>query len=101
MQKTQFTILQATENKQELPPSLIGYAFFESVLIGADFKQFLCEELRKKADILTGFLGEFKHVLPTEKDNTCLLIYQKNDRLFQGKRFIVEIENGLITDLKN
>lgn len=95
------TILQAKQSNEDLLPNeLLAYAFFESVLIGADYVEFLSPNLRKKAPALKGFLGNFKEVLPTEEENACDLVYPKSERLFEVKRFRVEIENGLISDLK-
>ncbi len=95
------TILQAKQSDEDLlPHELLAYAFFESVLIGADYVEFLSPDLRKKAPVLKDFLGDFKEVLPTEEERSCDLVYPKGERLFEVKRFTVEVENGLITDLK-
>ena len=79
--------------------SLIAYAFFESVRIGAEFSSFLCEDLQKNTTAIRDFLGDFLHVLPTENPKQCLLVYQKAERLFDVRPFTVEVEKDTITDI--
>ena len=78
---------------------LLAYAFFESVRIGAEFTEFLCDELSTTPTAIREFLGNFLHVLPTENDTDCLLVYQKSERLFDVRKFSVAIQDGKITDL--
>lgn len=115
--QTQFSIEQKTsvsfpfeggcvENTSETVPDVIRseilpYAFFESVLIGADYVSLLSNELKEKAPQLKEFLGEFSSVVLTEKPHVCGLVRQKADRLFEVDEYIVEIENGKIIDVKS
>ena len=79
--------------------SLLAYAFFESVRIGADFAVFLCDDLQESAPSVRDFLGNFLHVLPTSNDAECLLVYKKAERLFDARKFTVTLEGGKITDV--
>lgn len=85
-----------TENIRE---ELLPYAFFESVLIGANYAELLSESLREKAQSLKGFLGAFESVVLTERGKVCGLVRKKADRLFEVDEYRVEIENGKITDI--
>ncbi|MBR2442104.1 MAG: hypothetical protein IKB20_03465 [Clostridia bacterium] len=86
-------------NEADILKELLPYAFFESVLIGADFTPFLSNELQTKAGALTAFLGEFKAVVPTDDPFVCRLIYQKQERLFEARDFKVCVEKDKITDV--
>lgn len=86
---------------ERIRDELLPYAFFESVLLGANYKELLALELQNKADSLKSFLGEFTSVTLTEKPNVCGLIRKKAERLFEVDYYAVEIENGKITDVKS
>lgn len=105
-QKTNFSVPFEKENAKLDPPTaenirdeILPYAFFESVLIGANYADLLCENLKEKSTSLKEFLGEFESVVLTEKPNVCGLIRKKADRLFEVDEYRVEIENGKITDI--
>ena len=103
--RTQFTVKQArtktgeTDEKKILA-ELLPYAFFESVLLGADYASMLSDELAPKAGALTAFLGEFTAVVPTDEASVCGLVRQKAERLFEVYYYTVEVENGKICDIK-
>ena len=78
---------------------LLVYAFFESVLLGLDYTQFLGDALLEKATDLPAFLGEFLSVIPQEDENACGLVYQKAERLYQIKIFPHMCFNGIIQAL--
>lgn len=99
-ERQQFTVVEKSNSDDLLPNGLLAYAFFESVLIGANYAAFLCDELQSRAAEVKEFLGSFREVLPTERDTACDLVYQKADRLFEVKRFEVEIKEGKIVDFK-
>lgn len=94
--RTSYQLRQAEVAEKE---GLIAYAFFESVRIGADFSAFLCEDLQKNAPSVREFLGDFLHVLPTENPKQCLLVYKKEERLFDVRPFNIEVEKDIITDI--
>jgi hypothetical protein len=94
--RTSYTLKQGSEISQD---SLIAYAFFESIRIGADASAFLCEELSNSIEQTRNFLGEFLHVIPTESPTVCLLVYKKTERLYDVRKFTVTIENEKITDI--
>lgn len=94
-----FTLLQPSQN-EEPPTDLLAYAFFESVLIGADFTAFLSDELIPDADSIRAFLGDFTTVTLTNEPTVCGLVRKKKDRLFAVDYFAVEIENNKIIDVK-
>lgn len=83
-----------TERREEL----FAFSFFESVLIGAAFEEFLDEEMRPKAAELRAFLGDFRFVTPAE-ENCCALFYQKAERLYEAKYFTLSLKNGKIVDV--
>lgn len=98
--QTQFTISQPTyDTQQESPDNLLAYAFFESVLIGADYEAFLASELQIKKDKIKTFLGDFTSVILTDNPNTCGLVQKKKERLYEVVYYTVEVENGKITDV--
>ena len=77
----------------------LAYTFFESVRIGAVTQEFLCDELKPRADELRAFLGDFVHVMPTDEKNCCALLYKKAERLYEAKYYSVSTENGQILDI--
>lgn len=78
---------------------LLAFAFFESLLIGADCKDFLCDDMQSKIADIRAFLGNFTAILPTDEKNCCVLFYQKQENLFEGKYFTLSIKNGKISDI--
>ncbi len=96
---TQARTYEGATDGESLKKELLPYAFFESLLLGADCAPFLAEELRPKAGELASFLGDFKWVVPTDNPLVCRLIYQKGDRLFEARDFKVTIEKDKITDI--
>ena len=100
VERTGFTLLFPDENGETFPDELLAYAFFESVLIGADYARFLGDSLQAKATSVKTFLGDFQAVFPAQNGNGCLLVYPKAERLYEVKPFSVETENGKIIDLK-
>ncbi len=97
--RTQFTIQQA-QLSENTADELIPYAFFESVLIGANFEHLLCDDLLPQKDKLVQFLGNFESVILTEDANTCGLIRKKGERLFEASYFTVTLQNGKISDIR-
>ena len=100
--QTQFT-LQAQGDKETITQtleSLLPYAFFESVLLGADYAQFLGGDLKENAAALPDFLGKFIDVTLTENPVCCGLVYPKGDRIFELRYYETEIQNGKIADVK-
>ena len=97
---TEFTLLQAAVHEVYPPDDLLAYAFFESVLIGADYTVFLSDELISDAENIRAFLGDFSAVTLTGKPTVCGLVRKKKERLFIVDNFAVEIEKGKIIDVK-
>ena len=103
--RTRFALKQARSldggaDEKKIKEELLAYAFFESVLLGADYEEFLSEELALKARDLKAFLGEFKGVSLTKKPNVVGLIREKTPRLFQVDEYAITIEQGKIVDIK-
>lgn len=98
------TLLQATDNPAEktddFPADLLAYAFFESLLIGAEIDEFLSDELSADKQALLAFIGDFVAVLPTEIDNECAVIKKKDEKLYEAIYYRVEIKNGRICDVR-
>lgn len=78
---------------------LFAFAFFESLLIGADLSEFLCDDMQSKLQDVRAFLGGFTAVLPAEEENCCVLFYKKQEGLFEGKYFTLSIKDGKIFDI--
>ena len=97
VRQTEYLLLQGEEAGKE---TLIPYAFFESLRIGAEYESFLSLSLRENASSLTDFLGKFRYVMPTDDPLVCKLVYKKSPRLFEVKSFTVTVEEGLITDIQ-
>lgn len=95
--RTEFTLCQGSTSPQE---GLLAYAFFESVLIGADYEALLCDELRDNATQIVEFLGNFTAVTLTREPNCCGLVKPLGERLFSVAYFRVETEKGKIIDVK-
>ena len=83
----------------EIPAEWFAFAFFESLFIGADSSEFLCDDMQSKFHDIRAFLGDFTAVLPTEEANCCVLFYQKQEDLFEGKYFTLSIKDGKIVDI--
>ncbi len=103
--RTAFSLSQARTQDGGCEPSavqaeLIAFAFFETVLFGGDYAQFLSENLRKKAEDLRGFLGEFIAVTPTANPYVCGLVQPIGERIYETAYFTVQVENGLICDVQ-
>ncbi len=84
------------------PPSegLLAYAFFETVLLGGDFARFLSEELRRDAERIRAFLGNFIAVTLTKEENVCGLVRKKGERLYAVDEISVDIAEGRIIDVR-
>ncbi|MBQ7368762.1 MAG: hypothetical protein IJW60_03535 [Clostridia bacterium] len=105
LRRTQCTLLQARtyngdNHAQTLRDELLPFAFFESVLLGADVSPFLSEELLPQAEKLKDFLGHFVAVTLTPSPNVCGLVYEKSERLFEVIPFTVTLEQGKIADVR-
>ena len=100
-ERTEFILRTATkdENPHAIPEDLIAYAFFESVLIGANYTEFLCEELVQNADKIVDFLGDFLSVILTDDPLNCGLVRKKAERLFSVSYYRVKLQNGKIIDI--
>ena len=65
-----------------LNEKMLGFAFFEELLIDGDLSSFLAPNLKPRADEMKEFLGDFKRVLPSphfKDDDLIALLY--NDRV--------------------
>lgn len=92
-------VLFSPEETPENGAALLPYAFFESVLIGANYEEFLTDELRAKANDIRSFLGDYQSVLPTDDPKRIGLIKKKADRVFSVVYYTVVLENGKIADI--
>ena len=91
-----FTISQA---RAEALDELLPLAFLESVLIGANYEEFLHDELIPEKDKIRAFLGDFVAVCPTDAVNCFALIRKKQERLFEASYCTIKVENGKISDI--
>ena len=103
--RTAFSLSQARTQSGDAQPTavqddLLPFALLDSVLIGADYTQFLCESLRPKATALRSFLGEFIAVTITKNPRVCGLVREKQPDLYEVAYIEVQVENGQIIDVK-
>lgn len=99
--QTAFTICEeALTGEQKQPPDgLLAYAFFESVLIGANFEDMLADELLADKDKIRAFLGDFVGVTLTSQPTRCGLIRRLGERLFSVDYFQISIKDGKIVEI--
>lgn len=84
---------------------ILPFAFFESVLSGG-CEEYLCDDLRDRAAALKEYLGNFTAVTPPSEtaqkkygEGVAGLIYPDGENMFEIKYFIVEIEDGKVTNI--
>lgn len=92
--------LRGETDEEKIAEELLPYAFFESVLIGAEYQSMLSDELAQKADGLREFLGDYVAVTLTNDPCVCGLVRKKAERLFELSYFTVTLERGKISDIK-
>ena len=98
--QTAFTICQPQAVADgKIDEGLLAYAFFESVLIGANFDAMLDNELRADKDKIRAFLGDFEGVILTDNPTECGLVRKKGERLFSVDYFQVSIKDGKIVEI--
>ena len=97
--QTAFRIRQEGE-AAKVQNELLPYAFFESVLIGANFSELLSDELKEKAEHIKAFLGDFSGVTLTKDPATCGLVHKKKERLYELRYFTVDVKDGKIADIR-
>ena len=101
-QRTEFTLralTSAEQNDHKPADELIPYAFFESVLLGANYADFLSDELIPDADKIRSFLGDFISVVLTDNPFVCGLVRSKGERLYSLSYYRVTLQNGKIIDV--
>ncbi|MBQ8295022.1 MAG: hypothetical protein IJX87_01155 [Clostridia bacterium] len=87
------------DNTQTILDELIPFAFFESVLIGANFNDMLSDELQPDSDKIKAFLGDFCAVTITDNPSVCGLVKKLADRLYEVTYYTVTTKEGKITDV--
>ncbi len=101
--QNQFILQNASQNdeeRKEITDEWLAYAFFENLLIKADYTHLLSESLQENAEKLRAFLGDFKNVILSKNPKECGLVYSKTENLWEVIYYTVEIENGKITDIR-
>lgn len=96
-----------TTETRPLNKNILQFAFFESVLTRSDYKKYLHDSIKQRADDIISYLGDFVSVaVPPEKFynfhpnlNCAGLIYPKSANLYEVKFFAVDIEDGLISNI--
>ena len=74
-------------------------ALFESVNIGVDASPYLHEKIRHKADSLKEFLGDYRSVVLTDSPQRVGLVYERKERVFDVRYFIITLEDGKIANI--
>ena len=86
-----------------LPAELIPYGFLEELAVGGDYPYYLSENVKKNADKLKSYLGEYLFVMPPppfRRPNEIGLIYKTGENRYSVDYVTVETENGKIVNLK-
>lgn len=91
------SFIRAKRNPTEATYAL---ALFESLLIGGDPAPYLHEKIRDKADSLKEFLGDYRSVVLTDRSDRVGLVYQRKERVFDVRYFIVTVEDGKISNIE-
>ena len=86
-------------SKEKIDSGLLAYAFFESVLIGANFEDMLCDELLADKDKIRAFLGDFESVILTDNPLRCGLVRKKAEGLFSVDYFQISTKNDKIIEI--
>ena len=99
--QTSFKICQPTQTDggEKIDGGLLAYAFFESVLIGANFENMLSDELLADKDKIRAFLGDFEGVILTSNPLRCGLVRRRGERLFSVDYFQISIKDGEIVEI--
>ena len=97
---SQARTLNGENDIETIQAELLPFAFFESILLGANYLSFLSDDLESQAEKLKEYLGEFCAVTLTNNPNVCGLVSKKAERLFEIINYAVSIENGKITDIR-
>lgn len=100
-------IKSVTRKRYEVDPEVMHFAFFESVLTGADSAQYLSDGISGKAGELKKFLGEFVDVVIPHSSfyekhgdiKAAGLVYPLSRNLFEVKYFRVDITDGKIDNI--
>ena len=74
-------------------------ALFESALIGADCTPFLADNLAEKAAALKEYLGDYRSVVLTAERDKIGLAYERKERVFDVRYFLVEMREGKISNI--
>ena len=74
-------------------------ALFECVNLGVDPAPYLHEKIRHKADSLKAFLGDYRSVVLTDSPHRVGLVYERKERVFDVRYYIVTLEDGKIANI--
>lgn len=84
---------------QTLNKNIVPFAFCESFLLGAEWKDYLTGNVLENCDKLKGFLGEFIGVLPppTFRDISEVgLLYKESENLYKVEYFTFTLDGNKI-----
>lgn len=87
----------------ELPLELLPFAFLEELLVGGEYKKFLCDNALENADKLHAFLGDFIGIFPPpefRKENEVGLIYPCTKNVYNTEYLSFETKDNLIFNVK-
>ena len=90
-------------NKDDLPISLIPFAFLEDFLVGANITDYLAEKLKQNADKLKAYLGDYIGVMPPpifRKIDQVGLIYPDGKNKYKVDYCTFEFKDKNISNIK-
>lgn len=96
-------VCNADFNLNNLPEKTLPFAFFEEILAGGNYEDYLCDDMKTNAHKLRGFLGEFIGIIPPPKFrdiNEVGLIYKTSENKYCAKYFIPELQNRKVINVK-
>ncbi|MBE7061412.1 MAG: hypothetical protein E7382_02610 [Clostridiales bacterium] len=86
----------------KIPLKLVPYAFLEELSVGGCIESFLCENVKKNADKLKAYLGEFIGVIPPpifrRPDEVGVVLIDGNG--YKVDYFTFDFERGKICNIK-
>ena len=88
---------------EKLPLSLLPFAFFEDLLVGADVSEYLGDSIKKNADKLGSYLGKFIGVMPPplfRNIDEVGLIYPNGKNKYKVDYCTLEFTDRKITNVK-
>ncbi len=83
--------------------NVLPFAFFEEIIAGGNYNDYLCDDMKSNAQKLKGFLGDFIGIIPPPKFRKIEeigLIYKCTNNKYMAQYCTVELANRKIVNIK-